>query len=46
MVGQDASDDIFIKGNTESQGDLLGDSRAAPGGIPTFGVNDGIDEFL
>ena len=46
MPGQDSSDEIFIQGNTESQSELLGGARAAPGRIPPLGFHDGIDEFL
>jgi hypothetical protein len=46
MTGQNAPDDIFIQGNTESQGNLLGNSRADPRGIPPFGFYNGINEFF
>jgi len=45
MSGQDASDNVFVDGDTEGQGNLLGDSRTAPGGISLFHFDNGIDEF-
>ncbi len=45
MSGPDASDNVFVNENVESQGKLLSDSRAAPGGIALFHLNDGMDEF-
>jgi hypothetical protein len=38
--------DIFIQGNAESQSDLPGNSRAAPWGIPPFGVHNGINKLF
>src|SRR5437667_12530043 len=40
------ADDVFIDADTEGQGDLLGNSRAAPTRITPFHLNDGIDEFF
>ena len=45
MSGQDASDNVFIDGDTEGQGKLLSDSRTTPGGIALFHVDNGLDEF-
>jgi hypothetical protein len=46
MDGQDAPDYVFIKGDAECQGNLLSDSRAAPGRIAQFRADNGIDEFF
>ena len=46
MGGQDAPDHVFINGDAESQGNLLNDSRAAPGWIAQFRADNGIDEFF
>jgi hypothetical protein len=46
MGGQDAPDYVFINGDAESQGNLLSDSRAAPGWIALFCADHGIDEFF
>ena len=46
MRCQNAADDVFIDADTEGQGDLLGNSRAAPTRITPFHLNDGIDEFF
>ncbi len=45
ISGQDASDNVLIHGNAESQGKLLSDSRTTPGGIMLFHVDNGVDEF-
>jgi len=45
MVGQDSSDNAFITGNTESQTNLPGDSRAAPRGIALLDVDNGPHAF-
>ena len=46
MGGQDAPDYVFINGDAESQGNLLSDSRAAPGWIALFCGDNGMDEFF
>ena len=46
MGGQNAPDHVFINGDAKSQGDLLSDSRAAPGWIALFCGDNGIDEFF
>ena len=45
VIGQDASDNVFIDGDTEGQCNLLGDSRSTPGGIALFHFDNGVDEF-
>jgi hypothetical protein len=46
IPGQDAPNDIFIDGNAERPGNLLSDSRAAPGGIALLGGDNRIPEFF
>ena len=46
MGGQNAPDHVFINGNAKSQGNLLSDSRAAPGWIALFCGDNAIDEFF
>ena len=46
MNSQDASHNVFIQGNAESQGDLLSNSRTSPCGIPPFGIYDGINKLF
>ena len=46
IVGaQDAANHVLIDFNTESQRDLLGDARAAPGGVTPFHLNNCVDEL-
>jgi len=45
VICQDELDNVFIDGDTEGQCNLLGDSRAAPGGIALFHFDNGVDEF-
>jgi hypothetical protein len=44
--GQDTPDHVFIYGNAKSLGNLLSDTRAAPGWNASFCVDHGIDEFF
>ena len=46
MSGQKAPDDVFIDGDEERQSNLLGDARAAPGGIAFFGGDNCVNEFF
>ena len=46
IPGQDAPNDIFIDGNAERPGNLLRDSRAAPGRIALLGGDNRIHEFF
>jgi hypothetical protein len=43
--GQDAPNDVFIDGDAERPSNLLGNARAAPGGIALFGGDDRVPEF-
>jgi len=46
MNAEDTANHIFVDGNAESQGDLLGDAGTTPVAIPPFQFNDGVDEFF
>jgi hypothetical protein len=46
MNAQDATNNILVDCNAESQRDLLGDSGTTPGGITSFQFNDCVDEFF
>jgi len=46
MNAEDTANHIFVDGNAESQGDLLGDAGTTPVAIPPFPFNDGVDEFF
>jgi len=46
VTGENPSNDIFIDGDAERPGNLLSDSRAAPGGIALFGGDNRINEFF
>ena len=37
---------MFVDGDVESQGNLLSNSRTAPGGIALLHLDDGFDEFF
>ena len=41
-----APDDVFVDQDTKGIGNLLGNSWAAEAWIPTFYLDDGLDEFL
>jgi hypothetical protein len=45
VTGQNPSNNVFVDWDVERQGDLLGDSRTAPAGIPLLHVHDRTDEF-
>jgi hypothetical protein len=46
VTGENPSNDIFIDGDAERPGNLLSDSRAAPGGIALLGGDNRIHEFF
>jgi hypothetical protein len=46
MNAEDTANHIFVDGNAESKGDLLGDAGTTPVAIPPFQFNDGVDEFF
>ena len=46
MLGLDTPHDVLIDGDAEGPRDLLGDSRAAPGGIALLGGDNRLDELL
>ena len=46
MNAQDATNNILVDCNAESQRDLLGESGTTPGGITPFQFNDCVDEFF
>jgi len=46
MNAEDTANHIFVDGNAESQGDLLGDAGTTPVAITPFQFNDGVDEFF
>ena len=46
VTGENPSNDIFIDGDAERPGNLLRDSRAAPGGIALLGSDNRINEFF
>src|SRR5437764_14482474 len=45
VTGENPSNHVLIDGDGESQGNLLSDSRTAPGGIALLHLDDGINEF-
>jgi len=46
VTGENPSNHVFVDGDVESQGHLLSDARAAPGGIALLHLDDGFDEFF
>jgi hypothetical protein len=46
VTGENPSHHVFIDGDGESQGNLLGDARTAPGGIALLHPHDGFNEFV
>ena len=46
VTGENPSNDVFVDWDVESQGDLLSNARAAPGGIAQLHLDDGLNEFL
>ena len=46
VAGENPSNDVFVDGDVESQGNLLSDSRAAPGGIALLHLDNSVDEFF
>ena len=45
MTSENPSNDVFVDWDVESQGNLLSNSRTAPGGIALFCLDNGFDEF-
>ena len=46
VAGENPSNNVFVDGDVESQGNLLSDSRAAPGGIALLHLDNSVDEFF
>ena len=46
MAGENPSNNVFVDGDVERQGNLLSDSRVAPGGIALLYLDDDFNEFL
>jgi hypothetical protein len=46
LTGENPSHHVLVDGNSESQGNLLGDARTAPGGIALLHLDDGFHELL
>src|ERR1035441_1275147 len=46
VTGENPSNHVFVDGDVESPGNLLSNSRTAPGGITLLYLDDGFDEFL
>ena len=45
VTGQNPSNHVFVDGEVKSPGNLLGDARAAPGGIALLHLDNGFNEF-
>ena len=45
VMGENPANHVFVDGDVERQGDLLGDSRAAPVGITRLPFDHRTDEF-
>src|ERR1700694_4872146 len=46
VTGENPSNHVFVDGDVESQGNLLSNSRTAPGGIALLHLDDGFKEFF
>ena len=46
VTGENPSNHVFVDWDVESQGDLLSNSRTAPGGIAQLHLDDGFNEFF
>ena len=46
VAGENPSNNVFVDGDVESQGNLLSNSRTAPGGITLLHLDDGFNEFF
>ena len=44
--GENPSNNVFVDGDVESQGNLLSNSRTAPGWIALLHLDDSVDEFF
>jgi hypothetical protein len=45
VTGENPANHVFVDLDVERQGDLLGDARTAPAGIPLLHFDDRMDEF-
>ena len=46
VAGENPSNNVFVDWDVESQGNLLSNSRTAPGGIALLHLDDGFNEFF
>jgi len=46
VAGENPSNNVFVDGDVESQGNLLSDARTAPGGIALLHLDDGFNDFF
>ena len=46
MTGENPSNYVFVDWDVESQGNLLSNSRTAPGGIALLCLDNGFNEFF
>src|SRR5207244_11677425 len=46
VTGENPSNRVFVDGDVESQGNLLSNSRTAPGGIALLHLDNGFQEFF
>ena len=46
VTGENPSNHVFVDGDVESQGNLLSNSRTAPGGIALLHLDNGFKEFF
>ena len=46
VTGENPSDNVFVDWDVESQGNLLSNSRTAPGGIALLCLDNGFNEFF
>ena len=46
VTGENPSNHVFVDGDVESQGNLLSNSRTAPGRIALLHLDDGFNEFF
>jgi hypothetical protein len=45
VMGENPSNHVLVEGEVEGQGDLLGDSRTTPAGIPTAWISSALGPF-
>lgn len=46
VTGENSANRVFVDWDTESQGDLLGDSGTTPGGIARLHLDESFNNFL